>query len=155
MRIGQGYDVHRLVTGRKLILGGVEIPFEKGLQGHSDADALCHAIADALLGAAGLGDLGRHFPDSDDSIKGISSLEISPCWICCTRFIEKFFELCSLIQRKKTLEFNVAFLSEKIKLLRSDGVAHGRPQLQVGWIKSKRGVHSPLRMFRNHFLVRR
>lgn len=76
MRIGQGYDVHRLVEGRKLIIGGVEIPFERGLQGHSDADVLCHAIADALLGAAGLGDLGRHFPDDDERYAGISSLKI-------------------------------------------------------------------------------
>ncbi|MCE1171087.1 MAG: 2-C-methyl-D-erythritol 2,4-cyclodiphosphate synthase, partial [Azovibrio sp.] len=64
-RIGQGYDVHALVPGRKLILGGVEIPFERGLLGHSDADALLHAVTDALLGAAGLGDIGRHFPDTD------------------------------------------------------------------------------------------
>jgi 2-C-methyl-D-erythritol 2,4-cyclodiphosphate synthase len=64
-RIGQGYDVHRLVSGRKLVLGGVEIPFDQGLQGHSDADALLHAVIDALLGAAGLGDIGAHFPDTD------------------------------------------------------------------------------------------
>ena len=74
MRIGQGYDVHRLASGRKLIIGGVEIPFEKGLLGHSDADVLLHAIADALLGAAALGDIGKLFPDSDDSYRGISSL---------------------------------------------------------------------------------
>ena len=72
--IGQGYDVHRLVEGRPLILGGVEIPWEKGLLGHSDADVLVHAIMDALLGAAGLGDIGRLFPDSDPQYKGISSL---------------------------------------------------------------------------------
>lgn len=73
-RIGNGYDVHRLVEGRRLILGGVEIPFEKGLLGHSDADVLCHAISDALLGAADAGDIGKHFPDSSDRFKGISSL---------------------------------------------------------------------------------
>jgi 2-C-methyl-D-erythritol 2,4-cyclodiphosphate synthase len=73
MRIGAGYDVHRLVEGRKLILGGVDVPFEKGLLGHSDADVLIHAVADALLGAAGLGDIGVHFPDTDPSYKGISS----------------------------------------------------------------------------------
>ncbi len=73
-RIGTGYDVHRLTEGRKLILGGVEIPFERGLLGHSDADVLLHAIMDALLGAAALGDIGRHFPDSDESYRGISSL---------------------------------------------------------------------------------
>lgn len=76
MRVGIGYDVHRLVEGKKLILGGVEIEFERGLSGHSDADVLSHAIGDALLGAANLGDLGRHFPDSDERYKGISSLRL-------------------------------------------------------------------------------
>lgn len=74
MRIGQGYDVHKLVEGRKLILGGVEIPYEKGLFGHSDADVLIHAVMDALLGATALGDIGRHFPDNDSKFKDISSL---------------------------------------------------------------------------------
>ena len=73
MRIGHGYDVHRLTGGRKLILGGVEIPWEKGLDGHSVADVLTHAVMDALLGAAGLGDIGRHFPDNDDRYLGIDS----------------------------------------------------------------------------------
>jgi 2-C-methyl-D-erythritol 2,4-cyclodiphosphate synthase len=76
MRIGMGYDVHRLVEGRRLVLGGVTIPFEKGLLGHSDADVLIHAVCDALLGAAGLGDIGLHFPDSDPKWKDISSLKI-------------------------------------------------------------------------------
>ncbi len=76
MRIGHGYDVHRLVEGRKLILGGVDIPYEKGLLGHSDADVLTHALMDAMLGAAGLGDIGQHFPDSDAKYKGISSLKL-------------------------------------------------------------------------------
>lgn len=74
IRTGLGYDVHRLVEGRKLVLGGVEIPFEKGLLGHSDADVLTHAICDALLGAAGLGDIGTHFPDNDNAFKNIFSL---------------------------------------------------------------------------------
>ena len=74
MRIGTGYDVHKLVEGRKLIMGGVEIPYEKGLLGHSDADVLAHAIMDALLGAAALGDIGKHFPDSDEKYKGADSL---------------------------------------------------------------------------------
>ena len=74
IRVGQGYDVHRMTEGRKLVLGGVEIPYEKGLLGHSDADVLTHAIMDALLGAAGLGDIGRHFPDNDQSYRNISSL---------------------------------------------------------------------------------
>ncbi len=76
MRIGMGYDVHRLVEERKLILGGVEIPYEKGLLGHSDADVLLHAVMDALLGAAALGDIGKHFPDTDPAYKGISSVKL-------------------------------------------------------------------------------
>ena len=76
MRIGSGYDVHRLVEDRALILGGVVIPYEKGLLGHSDADVLLHAIMDALLGAAALGDIGKHFPDSNEKYKGISSMEL-------------------------------------------------------------------------------
>lgn len=76
MRIGMGYDVHRLVNGRPLILGGVNIPYEKGLLGHSDADVLTHAICDAVLGAAGLGDLGRHFPDTSEKYKDISSIKL-------------------------------------------------------------------------------
>lgn len=75
-RIGHGYDVHKLVAGRKLILGGVEISHETGLLGHSDADVVLHALMDALLGAAALGDIGKHFPDTDDAYKGISSLEL-------------------------------------------------------------------------------
>ena len=76
IRIGQGFDVHQLVTGRKCIIGGVDIPFEKGLDGHSDADVLLHAICDALLGAAALGDIGKHFPPSDMRYKGIDSREL-------------------------------------------------------------------------------
>lgn len=76
MRVGMGYDVHKLVGDRKLILGGVEVPYEKGLLGHSDADVLLHAIMDALLGAAALGDIGRHFPDTDPAYKGASSMEL-------------------------------------------------------------------------------
>ena len=76
MRVGVGYDVHQLVEGRKLFLGGIEIPFHKGLLGHSDGDVLIHAICDALLGAIGEGDIGTHFPDSDNSIKGIESVKI-------------------------------------------------------------------------------
>lgn len=76
MRIGQGFDIHALVKGRKLILGGVDIPHEKGLAGHSDADALLHAVCDALIGAAGLGDIGIHFPDADPRYRGIDSREL-------------------------------------------------------------------------------
>jgi 2-C-methyl-D-erythritol 2,4-cyclodiphosphate synthase len=76
MRIGQGFDVHALVPGRKLVIGGVDIPYARGLQGHSDADVLLHAICDALLGAAGLGDIGQHFPDNDPSYSGIDSRKL-------------------------------------------------------------------------------
>jgi len=76
MRIGHGYDVHRLVPGRALILGGVQIPYELGLDGHSDADVLVHAVMDALLGAAGMGDIGRHFPDTDPAYKGADSMKL-------------------------------------------------------------------------------
>jgi len=76
MRIGHGYDVHRLVEGRKLIIGGMDIPYEKGLLGHSDADVLLHAIADALLGALAMGDIGKHFPDTDPAFKGADSMKL-------------------------------------------------------------------------------
>lgn len=76
MRVGQGYDVHKLIEGRKLILGGVDIPFEKGLLGHSDADVLVHAIMDAILGACGLGDIGIHFPDTEDEFKDADSIKL-------------------------------------------------------------------------------
>src|SRR5258705_3512024 len=76
MRIGQGFDVHAFVAGRKLMIGGVDIPYDKGLEGHSDADVLLHAICDALLGAAGLGDIGRHFPDTDPRYRGIDSRKL-------------------------------------------------------------------------------
>lgn len=79
MRIGHGYDVHKLCENRKLILGGVEIPYEKGLLGHSDADVLVHAIMDSLLGAAALGDIGEHFPDTDPEYKGANSIELLRC----------------------------------------------------------------------------
>ena len=76
MRIGMGYDVHRLVPDRDLIIGGVKIPYEKGLLGHSDADVMLHAVMDALIGAAALGDIGKHFPDTDPAYKGISSVKL-------------------------------------------------------------------------------
>ena len=91
MRIGQGYDSHKFVDGRKLILGGVEVPFDKGLQGHSDADVLCHAITDALIGAMGEGDIGRHYPDTDDRWKNASSIALLSEVIALMK--EKGFEL--------------------------------------------------------------
>lgn len=94
MRIGQGYDVHKLVEGRKLILGGVDIPYEQGLLGHSDADVLVHAIMDALLGAAALGDIGKHFPDTDPKYEGASSIELLRC--ACTKLRVAKFDICNV-----------------------------------------------------------
>lgn len=94
MKIGQGYDSHKLVGGRKLILGGVEIPFDKGLEGHSDADVLCHAITDALIGAMGEGDIGRHYPDTDDRWKNASSIAMLSEVISLMK--QKGFELLSI-----------------------------------------------------------
>ena len=94
MRIGNGYDVHRLVKGRKLVLGGVTIPFAKGLLGHSDADVLLHAVCDALLGAAGLGDIGLLFPDTDIKYKGISSMKL--LYKTCSMIADKGFSVVNL-----------------------------------------------------------
>lgn len=94
MRIGQGYDVHRLAEGRKLILGGVEIPYEKGLLGHSDADVLVHAVMDALLGAAALGDIGQLFPDTDPRYEGADSLMLLR--EVCSRLRSSGFEPCNI-----------------------------------------------------------
>ncbi|MER2151901.1 MAG: 2-C-methyl-D-erythritol 2,4-cyclodiphosphate synthase [Candidatus Limivicinus sp.] len=106
MRIGHGYDVHRLTENRKLILGGVEIPYEKGLLGHSDADVLAHAVMDALLGAAGLGDIGRHFPDNDDRYLGADSLVLLK-------------EVCRLLKEKGYRVGNVdaTVIAQKPKLM--------------------------------------
>ncbi len=105
MRIGHGYDVHRLVEGRELILGGVKIEYEKGLLGHSDADVLLHAISDALLGAAALGDIGRHFPDTDEKYKGADSLKL-------------LSEVCKLIEREGYIVCNIdaTVIAQKPKL---------------------------------------
>lgn len=104
MRIGMGYDVHKLVTGRKLIIGGVDIPYEYGLDGHSDADVLLHAISDAILGAAALGDIGLHFPDTDEKFKGADSLKLLAEVVRKVR--DKGFEIenidsCIIAQRPK------------------------------------------------------
>ena len=94
MRIGHGYDVHRLVSGRMLILGGVQIPFEKGLLGHSDADVLTHAVMDALLGAAALGDIGHLFPDTDPAYKGADSLALAT--VVAQRLAESGYRICNI-----------------------------------------------------------
>ncbi len=94
MRIGHGYDVHRLTEGRKLILGGVEIPYDKGLLGHSDADVLAHAVADSLLGAAALGDIGTHFPDTDPAFKNADSLVLLTR--VCTLLAQKNYRIANI-----------------------------------------------------------
>ena len=93
-RIGHGYDVHKLTENRKLILGGVDIPYEKGLLGHSDADVLVHAVCDALLGAAALGDIGKHFPDTDMKYKNADSLVLLSC--VCKLLRDKGYEICNI-----------------------------------------------------------
>ncbi len=108
MRIGHGYDVHRLVVGRDLILGGVKIPYEKGLDGHSDADVLLHAVSDALLGAAGLGDIGKHFPDTDPAYKGADSgklLEIVGQKVCQKGYRVSNIDVTMIAQRPKLRPF--------------------------------------------------
>jgi 2-C-methyl-D-erythritol 2,4-cyclodiphosphate synthase len=128
-RIGMGYDVHRLVPNRNLIIGGVSIPYEKGLLGHSDADVLCHAICDALLGAAALGDIGIHFPDTDLAYKDISSLKLLEACVQKIRF-EKY-EIgnidCTIMaqeprmspymnEMKKKLMITMAVMSDQINI---------------------------------------
>jgi len=120
IKVGIGYDVHQLVPDRKLILGGVEIPHEVGLLGHSDADVLTHAIMDALLGAAGLGDIGRHFPDTDPVYRGISSLELLKHVMLLIR--EKGYKVGNVdaviaAQRPKLLPFMARMKSELLPIL--------------------------------------
>jgi len=123
MRIGHGYDVHRLVEGRKLILGGVEIPYEKGLLGHSDADVLVHAIMDAILGAAALGDIGRHFPDNDERFKRADSLELLKHVYKLIK--EKGYKVCNIdatiiAQRPKLLNYILSMRENIAKALEID-----------------------------------
>lgn len=116
MRIGHGYDVHRLTEGRKLILGGVEIPFEKGLLGHSDADVLVHALMDALLGAAALGDIGLHFPDSDPAYAGADSLVLLRH--VCGMLREKQYAVvnvdCTVLAQRPKLRPYIGQMTERI-----------------------------------------
>ena len=123
MRIGHGYDVHRLIAGRKLILGGVEIPYILGLDGHSDADVLLHAIMDALLGASALGDIGHLFPDTDPAYKGISSLKLLA--VVAARIREKGYEIGNIdatviAQKPKLAPFIEAMRKETARVLQID-----------------------------------
>lgn len=116
MRIGQGYDVHRLVEGRRLILGGVEIPCEKGLLGHSDADVLVHALMDALLGAAALGDIGQHFPDKDPRYEGADSMQLLRR--VCSLLRERGYRIancdCTVIAQRPKLAPHIPIMREKL-----------------------------------------
>lgn len=123
MRIGQGYDVHRLVEGRKLILGGVDIPYEFGLLGHSDADVLTHAVMDALLGAAGMGDIGRHFPDTDPQYAGADSLKL----------------LAAVVQKLADVGWTIGNVDSTIVAQRPK-LAPYLPQMQLN-LASVMGVH--------------
>ena len=116
MRIGHGYDVHRLVPDRKLILGGVDIPYEKGLLGHSDADVLTHALMDALLGAAALGDIGKLFPDNDDRFLGADSVELLRQ--VCRVLAEKYYQIsnvdCTVLAQRPKLAPHIPAMREKL-----------------------------------------
>ena len=130
-QIGHGYDVHRLVEGRPLILGGVTIPYEKGLLGHSDADVLLHAVSDALLGAAGLGDIGKHFPDTDPQYKGADSLELLR--VVVSRVLEKGYRISNIdvtmIAQKPKLKDHIPAMTENIA--RALNVESGRVNVKA------------------------
>lgn len=125
MRIGHGYDVHKLIAGRDLILGGVKIPYEKGLLGHSDADVLTHAVMDALLGAAGLGDIGRHFPDTDPAYKGADSLVLLQAVyekITARGFRVENVDVTMIAQRPKLKDFLSQMEENLGRILRTDAI---------------------------------
>lgn len=125
MRIGHGYDVHKLIAGRDLILGGVKIPYEKGLLGHSDADVLTHAVMDALLGAAGLGDIGRHFPDTDPAYKGADSLVLLQAVyekIIARGFRVENVDVTMIAQRPKLKDFLSQMEENLGRILKTDAI---------------------------------
>ena len=125
MRIGHGYDVHKLIAGRDLILGGVKIPYEKGLLGYSDADVLTHAVMDALLGAAGLGDIGRHFPDTDPAYKGADSLVLLQAVyekITARGFRVENVDVTMIAQRPKLKDFLSQMEENLSRILKTDAI---------------------------------
>ena len=146
MRIGQGYDVHRLTEGRKLILGGVDIPYEKGLLGHSDADVLLHAIMDALLGAAALGDIGQHFPDSDEAYKGISSLSLLKRVgeiLAENGFLIENIDSTVIAQKPKLLPYRPGMMENIADAL---GLERDRVSVKAGLYGKRRGDRGPGRV---------
>jgi len=146
MRSGFGYDSHRLVQGRKLVLGGVEIDYEKGLEGHSDADALIHAVCDALLGSAGLGDIGRHFPDTDPSYQGISSMILLDrvCkMIAAKKFVINNIDATVVMEKPKLAPFVdkiVAGMADVLKIRVTDVNIKAKTNEGMGFIGRKEGV---------------
>lgn len=129
MRIGHGFDVHRLTGGRPLILGGLQIPYEKGLDGHSDADVLLHAVSDALLGAAGLGDIGRHFPDTDPSFKDVDSGKL--LGQVCDLLIDKKYECVNVDATIIAQQPKMAPYIEEIRHNMAAILGIGRDQVNV------------------------
>ncbi len=118
IRVGQGFDVHQLVEGRPCIIGGVHIPYEKGLLGHSDADVLLHAVADAILGALALGDIGKHFPDTDPAFKGADSMKLlAHCWKLATERGYRLGNLdCTIIAQAPRMAPHIPLMVERIAL---------------------------------------
>lgn len=130
MRVGIGYDSHRFAKGRPLIIGGLEIPFEKGLSGHSDADVLTHAIIDALIGAAGLGDIGKHFPDNEERYRGVSSIELLRKTLCKIKALglEPHWIDCTVILERPKLG---PYIEEMKKKYYEAGIKHGRINIKA------------------------
>lgn len=146
MRIGFGYDVHRFVEGRKLILGGVNIPSDKGLAGHSDADALCHAIGDAILGSVALGDLGTHFPDDDEQYAGISSLLILKevgAMLVSQGYKISNIDTTLVLEKPKLLPYIPAMrknVAESLSLLKSQVSIKATTSEKLGFIGQEEGL---------------
>ncbi|MFQ6113012.1 MAG: 2-C-methyl-D-erythritol 2,4-cyclodiphosphate synthase [bacterium] len=146
MRIGFGYDVHRFVEGRKLILGGVNIPSDKGLAGHSDADALCHAIGDAILGSVALGDLGTHFPDDDEQYAGISSLLILKevgAMLVSQGYQISNIDATLVLEKPKLLPYIPAMrknVAESLSLLKSQVSIKATTSEKLGFIGQEEGL---------------
>lgn len=146
MRIGFGYDVHRFVEGRKLILGGVNIPSDKGLAGHSDADALCHAIGDAILGSVALGDLGTHFPDDDEQYAGISSLLILKevgAMLVSQGYQISNIDTTLVLEKPKLLPYIPAMrknVAESLSLLKSQVSIKATTSEKLGFIGQEEGL---------------
>lgn len=148
MRIGHGYDVHRLVEGRKLILGGVEIPYEKGLLGHSDADVLTHSVADSILGALAMGDIGKHFPDNDEKYKGADSIMLLK--EVCRMMKEKGYKIGNIDVTVICQEPKLSPFTDKMREILADALSTEKDRISVkatteeklGFTGNKEGIAS-------------